>query len=180
MSCNKSLPGRQTGLTLIELIITIAVFIVVASTAGPAIQNVMRDNRTVAQVNGLLGDLNFTRSEAIKRGTAVTICQSDNPDAAPPPPADASASCSNDKNGWNKGWIVVDGAGKLLRVHGALRGGTTLTYSRGNLSYKGDGTSTGLANGTFIFCSSAGAGSRGRSLVVGPTGRVRKQNITCS
>ena len=173
MSCNKSLPGRQTGFTLIELIITIAVFIVVASTAGPAIQNVMRDNRTVAQVNGLLGDLNFTRSEAIKRGTVVTICQSDDPE-------DASASCSNDKNGWHKGWIVVDGAGRLLRVHGALRGGTTLTYSRGSLSYKGDGTSTGLANGTFIFCSSAGAGSRGRSLVVGPTGRVRKQNITCS
>jgi len=173
MSRNKTLPGRQTGLTLIELIITIAVFIVVASTAGPAIQNVLRDNRMIAQVNGLLGDLNFTRSEAIKRGTSITICQSDNAN-------DPGASCSNDKNGWHKGWIVVDAAGKLLRIHGALRGGTTLTYSRGSLSYKGDGTSTGLANGTFTFCSSAGAGSPGRSLVVGPTGRVRKQNITCS
>ncbi len=169
MSRNKSLPDRQTGLTLIELIITVAVFIVVASTAGPAMQNVLRDNRTVAQVNGLLGDLNFTRSEAIKRGTNVTICQSDD-----------QISCSNDKDAWHKGWVVVDAAGNLLRVHGALRGGTTLSYSRGNLSYKGDGTSTGLANGRFNFCSSAGAGSKGRSLVVGPTGRVRKENITCS
>ncbi len=174
MSSNKPLHhGRQKGLTLIELIITVAVFIVVASTAGPAMQNMLRDNRTVAQVNGLLGDLGFARSEAIKRGTVVTICQSNDANATDP-------SCNNDKDGWHKGWIVQDAAGNLLRIHGALRGGTTLGYSRGGLSYKGDGTSTGLANGTFTFCSSAGAGSPGRSLVVGPTGRVRKQNITCS
>ncbi len=173
MSCNKSLPGRQKGLTLIELVITIAVFIIVVSTAGPAMQNILRDNRMVAQVNGLLGDLNFARSEAIKRGTVVTICQSTDATSATP-------SCSNNKDEWHNGWIVQDAAGNLLRVHGPLRGGTTLNYSRGSLSYKGDGTATGLANGTFNFCGSAGAGSTGRSLVVGPTGRVRKENITCS
>ena len=173
MSRNKPLPGRQTGLTLVELIITIAVFIIVASTAGPAMQNMLRDNRLVAQVNGLLGDLNFTRSEAIKRGTKVTICQSDLPNNATP-------VCSNNAAAWSSGWIVTDADGTVLRVHGPLRGGTTLSYSRGSLSYKGDGTSTGLANGTFRFCSSAGAGSTGRSLVIGTTGRVRKENITCS
>ncbi len=174
MSGTESLPERQKGFTLIELIITIAVFIVVASAAGPAIQRVMQDNRLVADVNGLLGDLNFTRSEAIKRGAVVTICQSSDVTSSVTP------SCGNDKNAWHDGWLVKDASGNVLRAHGPLRGGTTLSFSHSSLSYKGDGTSTGLANGRFDFCSSAGAGSPGRSLVVGPTGRVRKAKITCS
>ncbi len=166
-SRNSRSPARQAGITLIELIITLAVFIVVVTTAGPAISKVLRDNRLIAQTNSLLGDISFTRSEAIKRGARVTICQSDD-----------QASCSNDKDAWHKGWIVVDAAGNLLRVHGPLRGGTILTFSRGSLSYKGDGTSTGLATGTFTLCSAAGG--KGRTLVVGPTGRVRKSTTTCS
>jgi len=165
-SWNTILPARQAGITLIELVITLAVFIIVVSAAGPAISNVLRDNRLIAQTNTLLGDLSYTRSEAIKRGARVTICQSND-----------QATCSNDKDAWHKGWIITDAAGNLLRVHGPLRGGTTLTFSRGNLSYKGDGTSTGLATGTFTICSAGGG--RGRSLVVGPTGRVRKTTTTC-
>ncbi len=169
MSRIRTLPARQTGLTLIELIITVAVFIVVVSTAGPALQNVLNNNRMVSQVNTLLGDLNFTRSEAIKRGEQVTVCQSDD-----------QTSCTNDPNAWHKGWIVKDAGGTLLRVHGELRGGTTLTFARGSLSYKGDGTATGLATGTFSFCVPSSGSSSGKALTVSATGRVRKSSSTCS
>ncbi len=165
MGCNKSSPGRQKGLTLIELIITVAVFVVVVSTAGPAMQNLLRNNRVVSQVNTLLGDLNFARSEAIKRGERVTICQSDD-----------QATCSGSQKEWHKGWIVRDTSGTLLRVHGELRGGTTLEFSHSQLSYKGDGTATGLASGTFTFCNSG----TGKALTVSATGRVRKGSATCS
>ncbi len=165
-SRNQPLPDRQSGITLIELIVTLAVFIIVVSAAGPAISKVLRDNRLISQTNGLLGDLSFARSEAIKRGTRVTVCQSEN-----------LTSCSNDKDAWHKGWIVIDANNNLLRVHDPLRGGTVLTFSRGSLSYKGDGTSTGLATGTFRICSAAGG--KGRALMVGPTGRVRKQSLDC-
>ncbi len=168
MSRMRILPARQTGLTLIELIITVAVFVVVVSTAGPALHKVLSNNRMVSQVNALLGDLNFARSEAIKRGERVTICQSSN-----------QSSCTSGSN-WHEGWIVVDAAGTLLRVHEPLRGGTTLTFPRGSLSYKGDGTATGLATGTFAFCDASTGTRPGKALTVSATGRVRKSSHTCS
>ena len=169
MSGLETLQARQAGLTLIELIMTIAVFVVVVSTAGPALQKVLSSNRTVSQVNTLLGDLNFTRSEAIKRGEQVTICQSSN-----------QSSCTSSKDEWHKGWIVKDASGALLRVHGALRGGTTLKFNHDKLSYKGDGTATGLVTGTFTFCDSSSGTRPGKALKVSATGRVRKSPHTCS
>jgi type IV fimbrial biogenesis protein FimT len=63
-------------------------------------------------VNGLLGDLQFARSEAIKEGATVTVC----PAIAP------YAACANNSFTWNTGWIVISPppAPTVLRVQAAF------------------------------------------------------------
>jgi type IV fimbrial biogenesis protein FimT len=85
------------GLTLLELLVTLAAACMLLSVAVPHFVDVTRNNRAAANANVLLTALSIARSEAIKRGTRVSLCASTN-----------GASCGET---WSDGWIVfVDGA----------------------------------------------------------------------
>jgi len=66
---------KVKGFTLVELLITLA--IIGISIATPRFANIVADNKLVTQYNGLVAAISLTRSEAIKPGQRVTICQSD-------------------------------------------------------------------------------------------------------
>ena len=76
-------------------------------------------NRIAAEINGLLGDLQFARAEAIKEGQTVTVCVSSN-----------GATCAGAAvSTWQNGWIVfsdvnndhtVDAGDAILRVQSTL------------------------------------------------------------
>lgn len=85
---------RNTGFTLFELVMVISIVAILAAIAIPGFQFVTNSNRIATEVNGLLGDLQFARSEAVKEGQPVTVCAS----------ADGT-SCSASPN-WQNGWIV--------------------------------------------------------------------------
>jgi type IV fimbrial biogenesis protein FimT len=91
-------PRRQRGLTLVELIVTFAVFAVLVSLAvptfSPLIARWQRDNVTGA----LSTSLQQARSESIKSARKVVICPSDDPSADTP-------TCLDD-NEWKDGWLV--------------------------------------------------------------------------
>lgn len=57
-----------------ELMITLAIVAIVLTAAVPSFQNFVLDNRLTTQVNDLVADLTFARSEATKRGATVRIC----------------------------------------------------------------------------------------------------------
>ena len=174
------LPNTDTtnsGVTLVELLVTFAVIAILAIIAAPSFRNLLIDTRMTTQANDFLVMLNFTRSEAVKRNTRVTMCKSSD-----------GASCVGG-DGWEQGWIVfvdggtvatVDGTDLILRAHSALSDNSTLT---GNLlvsdyiSYKPNGQSIssngGNQGGTFTLCSNQAA-VKGRSIVVTTsTGRPR-------
>jgi type IV fimbrial biogenesis protein FimT len=67
---------------------------VLVSVGVPSFRYVTNSNRATAEVNGLLGDLQLTRAEAIKQGRPVTICSSSN-----------GATCAANTV-WERGWIV--------------------------------------------------------------------------
>lgn len=72
---NKPVGGwtcRQ-GFTLLELIITIAIFAVIAGFAIPGFQNLIEANRVTSHTNNFLSALKTARSEAVKRGGPVTL-----------------------------------------------------------------------------------------------------------
>jgi len=72
-------PGyRLRGFTLIELMVTIAVLGILLALALPDLRSFMVGNRLSSDVNGLVGLINYARSEAIARNQDVVICPKDN------------------------------------------------------------------------------------------------------
>jgi type IV fimbrial biogenesis protein FimT len=94
MTCKRD----ASGFTMTELIITMSIVAILLAIGIPSFKYVTVSNRISTEVNSLLGDMQFARSEAIKQGSWVTVCSSTN------------LSTCNGNNGlgddWQSGWIV--------------------------------------------------------------------------
>ncbi len=86
---------RAAGYTMTELAMVMMVMGILAGIGLPSFKYVTRSNRISSEINGLLGDMQFARSQAIKQGQTVTICASSAPYTA----------CSG-ASSWQQGWIV--------------------------------------------------------------------------
>lgn len=174
---------KRHGFTLVEMMVTIAILGILLAIAIPSYQRFVLDTRMTTQANEFLTMLHFTRSEAVKRNTRVTICKSSD-----------GATCTMTGD-WRQGWIVfvdapangtLDGADVVLRVHGALEGGSTLVGNNSAadyISYLPSGQSSLASNvdGIVKLCSPV-AGIAGRNVVIsfGPgRTRVEPPNPAC-
>src|SRR5579862_5580193 len=91
--------GRWTaGFTMTELIVTVSIVAILLAIGIPSFKYVTVSNRISTEVNALLGDIQYARSEAIKEGLPVTVCASNNATSANP-------TCSLGI-AWQGGWIV--------------------------------------------------------------------------
>jgi type IV fimbrial biogenesis protein FimT len=166
----------QSGLTLLELLITITIASILAAIAGPSFSALLKNNRLSADSNDLLADLALARSEAAKRGVRVTLCASN-----------TGTSCSGAN--WADGRIVfvdrgtagtVDAGDEILRVTSALRGPdrllTAASFTNNNyVQYRPKGAAD--STGTFTLC----AGTSSRTITINTTGRAMLgTNGTCS
>ena len=82
------------GFTLVELMVTVAVFAIVAAMAAPAMQAMVTASRLNGASEELVTALQLARSEAIRRNARVMVCSS----------ADG-ATCSGSGD-WSR-WIVT-------------------------------------------------------------------------
>ena len=105
------------GFTLFELVIVILIVGILVALGVPSFKYVTTSNRIATELNGLVGDLQFARSEAIKEGLPVTVCASTD-----------GATCANSST-WQTGWIVfadsngnktVDTGEQILRKQAAF------------------------------------------------------------
>ncbi len=146
---------RQNGVTLIELMVTLAVAAILLSLAIPTFRQTIQSNRLTTINNEFMGAINFVRSEAIKRGQSVTLCKSTTSDA-----------CSTVNTVfWENGWIafvdadadgIVDVGEPVLKVWSALPSLYTLrsaTFDTNFLRYNTQGTAT--VTGTFAVCQNS-------------------------
>jgi type IV fimbrial biogenesis protein FimT len=85
---------KEPGFTLVELLITIVVLTILLAVGVPAFQSFIKNNRVTAQANDLASTIQLARSEALKRGTNVVVCASND-----------QATCTG-KDTWASGWIV--------------------------------------------------------------------------
>ncbi|HMI73508.1 MAG TPA: GspH/FimT family pseudopilin [Steroidobacteraceae bacterium] len=85
---------RDSGFTMMELVMTMAIVVILGTIAIPGFKFVTSSNRISTEVNGLLGDIQLARSQAVKEGLPVTICTSSSP----------YTGCTN--TDWQLGWIV--------------------------------------------------------------------------
>ncbi|MCD2511426.1 GspH/FimT family pseudopilin [Comamonas endophytica] len=64
------------GLTLIEILVVVAIVAIVSALAAPDLSALIKSNRVAGKINALNADISFAKTEAIKRGVAVTLCAS--------------------------------------------------------------------------------------------------------
>jgi type IV fimbrial biogenesis protein FimT len=168
---------KQTGFTLIELMVTIAVLGILLSIAIPSFQNMMFSNRITAQANQVITALNYARSEAVKRAATATVCSTN-----------GGVACAGSTN-WTTGWMVfadtdgdgtVDGGEAVLRVWPALDGGNTLNAGAHlRVTFTATGFATGF-NDTFRLCDERGKDDA-RAITINAMGRsfVKKGTTEC-
>lgn len=170
------------GLTLIELLVTIAIAAILAGLAAPSFRELLASNRLKSQASALLSSLLLARGEAIKRNGRVTLCKS----------ADGAA-CTAD-GGWEQGWIMfadgnnnaaLDAGETVIQRQAALGDGLRLT-GNGNIanyvSYGSMGevrtTAGGIQPGTFTLCQLSTSGGKAREISVSATGRPAIKQVT--
>ena len=82
-------------MTLIELLTVMSLVGILLAIGVPSYKYVTTSNRVSAEVNALLSDMQFARSEAQKEGQMVTVC-----------PSAAQNQCDVNSTNWHNGWIV--------------------------------------------------------------------------
>lgn len=179
--------NKQTGFTIIELMIVLMIASILAVVAAPNMVDFLQNNTRTTRVNNFVSAFNIARSEAIKRSISVAVCES----------ADL-ATCNTPLDGFQSGWIVftdtdesgtVDvGTDDILRVYqpdmagnAALKGLDADGNGVGAVVYQATGFPPDILNGVeFVYCDDRGA-SAGRTVKLSPTGHpsVSQTVTTC-
>ena len=143
----QNVPSYPLAFTLLELLITLSIGLVLFGLAMPSFNTLLSTNRLTTSINEWVTDLNYARSEAIKRGQQVVLRKTFLQwEQGWQIFVDIDRSTSAHKN-------VLDTTDILLRVHSALPANFTL---RGNknftnfIRFKSDGTSSNF--GSFVIC----------------------------
>lgn len=166
----------SAGLTAIELMITLAVFAIMASLAAPPMQSLMTNYRERTAINQLSGYIRLARSEAITRLAYVSLCGSSD-----------GTSCDGDlKQGWlvfqdANGDGVYQSANDTLIRSGALGIGERYfrdangTETASPLVYGRDGSTRG-GDIQWELCFSADADHK-RRLTVNAAGYLKVEKV---
>jgi len=169
--------GSGAGLTLVELVASIAVVAVTLALGAPSLKRAVEENRVRSEVRRLVTAINLARSEAVLRNSPVSLC----PSAVA---ATGEAVCSGHyAGGWmvfsnrDRDRVVDEGSDQLIRAFDALPAGFTLTNRAGTrpaselVTYLSDGSSR--RNLTFLICPPGRGDRPSRSIVINRIGRAR-------
>jgi prepilin-type N-terminal cleavage/methylation domain-containing protein len=100
---------HSRGFTFVEMLVVMTISAILIAVAVPSFQWTIARNRVSDATNQLLGHLEYARMEASRRGNAVSLCRTTNPDA---PVAllvcNNAATAAVDGNDWAAGWIVFE------------------------------------------------------------------------
>lgn len=158
--------SHSSGVTLIELLVTISILAILLTVAVPSFQSFIANNRVDTFANNLFSSFLLARSEGIKRNKQVMVCRSSN-----------GTSCSG---AWNEGWIVFvdtnkngspagDSTEPILLKISAQEGSFNLSGLSNDVYYDSQGKAS--ENDTLEICPTAPApNGRGKNLIIAPSG----------
>ena len=164
---------RQRGLTLWELLCTLALVAVTLSAGVPTFRVLLLDARLTADVNGWILAVQLARSEAAKRGRSVIVCKTVD-----------TWRCGDAALPVDAGWMVYvnlddqyppqrSATEPLLYIHEAQLAGTVISNRPYYEFRPGRRRST---NGTVVFCDGRGAAAA-RAVIISYTGRPRVAGV---
>jgi type IV fimbrial biogenesis protein FimT len=180
---------ENSGFTLVELVVVCTIVGILLTIGVPSFKYVTTANRVSSEINGLLGDLQFARAEAIKQGLTVSVCATSD-----------YATCLTTGSAWQSGWLVftdsgtqgiIDGTDQILRIQKSFNGSDTLAinHSIEYVSFNRDGFMMNVPLGaTFQLHSTPATAQYARCLsttIVGAmstqrAGQTTAENLLCS
>jgi type IV fimbrial biogenesis protein FimT len=162
------------GVSLVELLVTLAVAVALVSMALPEFGAFVSSRRADAALQQVLVGVQFARHAAISFGAPVSFC----------PSADATTCGARDT--WQQGAIVFvdrDRSGDRGTDEALLRGFPAIDADgriewrsfrrRAYLTFEPSGF-TSWQNGNFRYCPADGESRLIRAAIVNPQGRVRR------
>jgi type IV fimbrial biogenesis protein FimT len=125
---------RSPGFTLVEMIVVCGIVALLLAIGVPSFRYVTTSNRATTEINGLLADLQFARSEAIREGQQIDVCATTN-----------GTSCVTSGTTWNNGWLVKSGT-NILRIQPVFSSQDTLQSDNSIkvVSFSREGFTSGL------------------------------------
>lgn len=168
----------NSGFTLIELMITVAVLGIIAAIATPSFTAVIEQNRSSKAANEMVGQLNLLRAEALRRSTTVTLCRAN----------DDATDCADDNDpSWSHflayhGEAPGSGGENVLLVR-RLGGGLDLSITgitNNLLVIARNGTlGAGNASPSLSISTSSKTANRGQCLQLNASGRSQVSKGEC-
>jgi type IV fimbrial biogenesis protein FimT len=152
--------SSQSGFTLIELMVTVAVLAVLATIAAPSFTEILSSLRVRTAAYSLISDLSLARSEAVKRGVAVVVSPS--------------------AQGWSAGWTIVANTtptATTLTEQISSGNGVQFLSSPGSVTFGADGRSN---SATTVRFSVTNNHSKSVCISLDPTGAPRSVNRVCT
>ena len=149
----------QYGFTLIEAMVVIAILAILAGTSVSSFVQLNQATQIRGATFDLIADLDFARSEAVKRNADVMVAPRD--------------------GDWVNGWTIAFGA-NVLRTRDPVGAAVDFTAAPGTLTFDGGGRPSLATVGNFQICPPSGGGSTGRTVRLDPSGLSRSTKSTCS
>jgi type IV fimbrial biogenesis protein FimT len=178
MDCMTS-KRHTSGFTMMELIVTMSIVAILLMIGIPSFRYVTASNRISTEVNGLLGDMQFARSEAVKEGLWVTVCSSND-----------GQNCNGGPT-WQSGWIVfldsndnqtVDPGEAVMRVQSKFSSTDTFLPDNGaftaiTFNREGYASTNAVVVVTLELHDSTNTAPWTRCLAVTPVGMLTTQKV---
>lgn len=167
--------SRPQGLTLVELVSTLAVLVTLLTVGVPAFAGLQQRIRVATTFHLLSTSLASARIAAVKHGGAVAVC-----------PSSDGRTCHGQPV-WDDGWILFRdpanvgqplAADDVLQVFDGVRGGLALRSTRGRVRvrFTPDGWAYG-SNISIRLCDVRGERRHLGSVVVNNAGRTRSERL---
>ena len=163
---------RQTGVTMIELMIVVAIAASMAAIAAPSFSDFINNTRLTSTMTQLTGDLNRARSEAIKRNSWVLVCA-----------RSTNTACGAN---WANGWLVCQDsepngacdAGTAanpnpITVHQPLNANLTLAGSAASVRFNPSGTQ-GTVGAATLTLNGTWVGAQAKVASIAATGNISR------